>query len=117
VVVKSQAASKPPPAPVAPMPPVAQPSTPPTTYSDALARNLCSYIISGMHLVCHTSLTPLSFNRLSPCVRVVLLRVPCVSCCCACADRCRSELRPSGVVQVSHVHARRRQPGLLSGMR
>ncbi|ELR10915.1 uncharacterized protein ACA1_145570 [Acanthamoeba castellanii str. Neff] len=51
VVVKSQAASKPPPAPVAPMPPVAQPSTPPTTYSDALARNLCSYIISGRSYV------------------------------------------------------------------
>jgi len=89
VAVKSQAASKPPAPPVAPTPSPAlsQPSTPPTTYSDALARNLCSYIISGTHLVClpETSLSPLSFMRPAV-VRVVLSCAPCVSCCCVCAD-------------------------------
>jgi hypothetical protein len=103
-----------------PSPALSQPSTPPTTYSDALVRNLCSYIISGTRLVClpETSLSPLSFMKPVVVLRACRAVVRAVRVVLLCVRRwCRAELRASGVVQVSHVHARRRQPGLLPGMR
>ncbi len=108
----------------------------PTGGTDALAGTF-----PALHAAHHLQRRPraqplfLHHQRYAPCLfarnlTVAALVQPAVvlRACCAvvrvvrvvllCVRRwCRSELRGSGVVQVPHVHARRRQPGLLPGMR